>query len=98
MVTAIQANLKKCLEDLVDALAFYNAMVNSEYDTEITFEDSILTDTETERQQDRADLAIGAMTLVEYIMKWRGKSKEEAEAMASVYAQQQSGSEDGFGE
>lgn len=78
MVSAIQENLKECLEDLVYALAFYNSMLRSGYEFMCAFSDSILVDEETERQQDRQDVSMGAMTLVEYRAKWYGETEEEA--------------------
>lgn len=77
-VTAIQENLKECLEDLVYALAFYNGMTQSGYEFVCTFKDSILVDEEEERQQDRNDVAMGVMNLWEYRMKWYGETEEEA--------------------
>lgn len=79
MVNAIQDNLKECLEDLVYALAFYNAMTTQIYTFDCIFHDSILTDEETERQQDRQDVSMGVMSLAEYRSKWYGESLEEAE-------------------
>lgn len=81
MVTAIQKNLKDCLEDLVYALAFYNALTKSGYEFVCNFKDSILVDEETERQQDKADVAIGAMQLWEYRMKWYGEDEATAKSM-----------------
>lgn len=78
MVGAIQENLKECLEDLVYGLAFYNSMLRSGYEFLCAFHDSILVDEETERQQDRQDVSMGAMTLVEYRAKWYGETEEEA--------------------
>ena len=77
-VTAIQNNLYDCLEDFVAGLAFYNSMFNSGYEFSCKFNDSILTDEETERQQDRQDVSMGAMTLVEYRAKWYNETEEEA--------------------
>ena len=77
-VGAIQNKLKDCLEGFVAGLAFYNGLYNSGYEFSCNFNDSILTDEETERQQDRQDVSMGAMTLVEYRMKWYGETKEEA--------------------
>lgn len=77
-VTAIQENLKKCLEDYVDALAFYNAMYTTNYEFTCTFKDSILTDEDTERNQDRQDVSMGAMKLEEYRAKWYGEDIETA--------------------
>jgi len=36
----------------------------------VDFDDSIIEDTETERKRDREDVNMGAMTLLEYRMKW----------------------------
>ena len=49
-------------------------------DTEITidFDDSIIEDKQSERQQDRQDVAMGAMTLLDYRMKWYQEDAEEA--------------------
>ena len=78
MVKAIQSNLKDCLEDLAYALAFYNALTQSGYEFLCNFKDSILVDEETERQQDRQDLAAGIMRPEEYRAKWYGETLEEA--------------------
>ena len=78
MVTAIQKNLKDCLEDLVYALAFYNALTKSGYDFVCIFNDSILVDEEKEREQDRKDVAMGVMSHLEYRMKWFGEDEETA--------------------
>ena len=82
MVSAIQENLKECLEDLVYALAFYNSMLRSGYEFFCAFNDSILVDEETERQQDRQDVSMGAMSLLEYRMKWY--NEDEATALANL--------------
>ena len=79
-VTGIQKQLRYCLEDLIDALAFYNAMFTTGYEVTINFEDSILTDEETERKQDMEDVASGMMSAWEYRMKWYGETEEEAKA------------------
>ncbi len=79
-VTAIQNNLASCLEDFVAGLAFYNGMYNSGYDFSCKFNDSILTDEETERQQDRQDVAMGVMQIWEYRMKWYNEDEKTAKA------------------
>ena len=83
MVSAIQENLKDCLEDLVYALAFYNAKLHSGYEFNCTFKDSILVDDETERQNDRADVSLGAMQLWEYRMKHYAEDEETAKKMVA---------------
>lgn len=79
-VTAIQNNLHDCLEDFAAGIAFYNSMLNSGYEFSCKFNDSILTDEETERNQDRADVSMGAMQLWEYRMKWYGETEKQAKA------------------
>lgn len=77
-VSAIQNNLKICLEDLVYALAFFNAATQRRYEFICDFKDSILVDEETERQQDRNDVSMGIMRPEEYRAKWYGESLDEA--------------------
>ena len=43
-------------------LAFYNKMYRSGYELSCKFSDSILTDEESERQQDRQDVSMGVMS------------------------------------
>jgi len=78
MVNAIQSNLKDCLSELVDAIAFYNAMTTVKYEFICNFQDSIMVDDETERAQDRQDVAMGVMSQQEYRAKWYGETEEEA--------------------
>lgn len=80
MVTAMQKNLRDCLEDLCYGLAFMNGRTGSGYDFICTFHDSVLTDEETERKQDIQDVSIGAMPLWEYRMKWYGEDEAIAKA------------------
>lgn len=82
-VTAIQQNLKKCIDDLVYALAFYNSMTQSGYEINVNFEDSILTDDDTKRTQDRQDVAMGALQLWEYRMRWYGEDEKTAKKMTA---------------
>lgn len=77
-VTAIQNNLRDCLDDLVYALAFYNSLITSGYSFACSFKDSILTDEETERKQDIQDLNLGIMRPEEYRAKWYGEDIDKA--------------------
>lgn len=77
-VTAIQNNLKTCLDDLVYAIAFYNSLATSNYEFACTFKDSILADDETERRQDIQDMNMGIMRKEEYRAKWYGEDIETA--------------------
>lgn len=78
MVNAIQVNLRDCLEDLAYAIAFYQAMITTDFGFNCTFHDSVKTDEETERAQDRIDVASGFMSPVEYRMKWYGEDEKTA--------------------
>ena len=78
MVNAIENNLKECLEDLAYALAFYNAQYNSGFEFCCTFNDSILNDEETERNNDRIDVANGIMSKLSYRMKWYNEDEATA--------------------
>lgn len=86
-VTAIQKKLQECLEDLVAALAFYNGLYTSGYEFHCKFNDSILTDEENERQQDRQDVSMGAMSLWEYRKKWYGEDDKTAKAAIQTPAE-----------
>lgn len=77
-VSAIQNNLKACLDDLAYAIAFFNAATQRQYEFICNFKDSILVDEETERQQDRNDVSMGIMRPEEYRAKWYGESLENA--------------------
>lgn len=79
-VTAIQGKLRDCLEDFAAGLAFYNGLYTSGYEFTCKFNDSILTDEETERQQDRNDVAMGVMQLWEYRAKWYNEDETTAKA------------------
>ena len=79
-VIAIEDNLKDCLSDLVDALAFYNELTTAGYEFSCEFSDSILTDDEANKTSDRADVAMGAMNLWEYRMRQYGEDEETAKA------------------
>ena len=78
-VTAIQANLRDCLDDLVWALAFYNAQTLSGYEFICDFKDSILVDEETERSHDMQMVSMGVMSLAEFRSKWMGEPLDVAE-------------------
>ena len=86
-VTAIQSNLEECLEDFAAGLAFYNGLYTSGYEFMCKFNDSILTDEESERQQDRQDVSMGIMSHLEYRMKWY--NEDEATARKNLPEQNQ---------
>ncbi len=54
--------------------------LNENTEITIAFDDSIIEDKTTERQNDRQDVAMGAMSLAEYRAKWYGETPEQAQA------------------
>lgn len=74
--------LEPVLNELIRIIARLGGVlgVNTDPNTEIVvdFDDSIIEDKQAERQSDRRDVSMGAMTLVEYRAKWYGETPEEA--------------------
>ena len=83
-VHSCQEALQKALEDLVDAMAFwcqvYDTIPAGELHMHFAWDDSIIVDKEQERQTARADIAMGAMSVIEYRMRYYGENEEEASA------------------
>ena len=50
----------------------------------VTFDDSIIQDTDALRERDRADVAAGLMQAWEYRSKWYGETEEQAREMTEV--------------
>ena len=88
-VNHIQSQLKACLDGLVYAFAFYNKLTLSGYEFTCEFKDSLLNDEQSEREEDRKDLANGTLRPEEYRAKWRNEDIETAKAnlpeQAEVY-------------
>ena len=83
MVSDTQMALQDALEDLVYAMSFWAALyglipAGSDYEVSSDWDDSVIVDAELERQTDRADVAMGVMSLAEYRAKWYGETLEEA--------------------
>lgn len=60
--------------------------VDPESELTISFDDGYLTDSETLRERDRLEVAAGLMLPYEYRMRWRGESREDAEARCAEAA------------
>lgn len=52
--------------------------ISDELPIRIAFDDSIIEDKAAERQQDRQDVSMGAMSLAEYRAKWYGETESDA--------------------
>ena len=79
-----QLALQTALEDLVYAMNFWASLYGlvppgNDYQVSFDWDDSIVVDAEADRQTDRADVAMGVMSLAEYRSKWYGETLEEAQ-------------------
>lgn len=87
-IETCQTELQAALEDLVDAMAFwcdvYNLCPSGRYQTSFVWDDSIVVDADKERETDRADVAMGALPVWAYRMKWYGEDEETAKKMVAV--------------
>ena len=75
--------LRDALTDLIRAIIRLGVTANvsglvEDTDVVIDFDDSIVEDKQTERAEDRKDVAMGAMGLPEYRAKWYGETEEVA--------------------
>lgn len=81
-VSDAQMALQSALEDMIKAMDFwcsiYNLAPTGDYETAYDWDDSLIVDSELERQQDRQDLAANIIRPEEYRSKWRGETLEEA--------------------
>ncbi len=85
-VTDTQKSLQNALEHLVYAMGIIGALAGfqSKGTEKVTFkwDDSIIVDVDKERTSDRQEVAMGAMTLLEYRMKWY--KEDEATAAKKI--------------
>lgn len=84
-VSDIQQALQRALEDLAYAIDYWVTIGGLApagiYKMSFDWDDSIITDNELERQQDRQDVSMGVMQLWEYRAKWYGETEEKAKSM-----------------
>lgn len=72
--------LKKLVQIIIRLGIVLGNPLNQDTDITIDFDDSIIEDKETERKRDREEVAMGAMQLWEYRVKWYGETEEHAKA------------------
>lgn len=84
-VTAIQTSLQDALEMLVQAMdataTLYDLHPTGEFVVSCVWDDSVITDAETERVRDLQEVRDGIMKKWEYRVKWYGEDEETAKAM-----------------
>lgn len=83
VVTKMQAKTEKALNDLIESVdvlcTLYGLAPAGDYEVSYKWDDSLVVDAETERQQDIRDVNLGIMTKAEYRAKWYGETIEEAQ-------------------
>lgn len=70
--------LETALRSLCSRVLFLSTDNEKDVDITIKFDDSIIQDTDTERKNDREDVANGTFRREEYRAKWRNETLEEA--------------------
>ena len=80
-----QIALQMALTDLIAAMDYYATIYNlapaGTYQISWQWDDSIVVDTDKERESDRKDVSMGIMAAWEYRVKWYGETEEQAKAM-----------------
>ena len=83
VVTKMQTKTEKALNDLIESMdilcTLYGLAPAGDYEVSYKWDDSLVVDAETERQQDIRDVNLGIMTKAEYRAKWYGETIEEAQ-------------------
>lgn len=74
----LEASLKELVRIISRLGDVLGESVDPDAEVTIDFDDSIIEDKASERQQDRQDVSMGVMGLAEYRAKWYGETEEEA--------------------
>lgn len=81
-VKSIQNSLESSIKILIDAIDAWITIADiapqGQIEVSISWDDSLVTDKKSERDQDRQDVAMGAMGVDEYRAKWYGETIEQA--------------------
>lgn len=89
-VSDIQQALQVALTDMLYAVNYWVSIgqlaEDDSYEVSYEWSDSILTDNEKERNQDRQDVSMGTFQPWEYRAKWRGEDEETAKRMIAKEA------------
>lgn len=90
-VKAIQNNLEEAIKVLVNAVDAWMTIENlappGSVNISMSWDDSLVTDKQAERDQDLKDLAAGIMQAYEYRMKWYGEDEATARKMVATPAE-----------
>ncbi len=70
--------IRRLIKIIIRLGRILNYPLNENTEITVDFDDSIIEDKESERNTDRQDVSIGAMSLAEYRAKWYGETEEQA--------------------
>ena len=104
LVKHIQDSLELAINTIVESMRelvlLYDIRTDGELNVSCTFDDSIITDTDSERVRDQQEVSQGLMLPYEYRMKWYGEDEETAKEKLLQSQQEQISEDDifGFGE
>lgn len=83
-IATIQRALEKAINDLVTAIdelmTLYNIAPSGAVNVNCSWDDSVVTDPDVERERDRTEVLNGIMDSWEYRAKWYGETEEVAKA------------------
>lgn len=89
-VTSIQTSLQTALTQLAKAIdtyaTLYELAPDGEYELSFTWDDSIVSDAQTEREADRQDVLDGILQPWEYRVKWYGETSNAAKSAIGTEA------------
>ena len=81
---ALQQSFEQLFVIMEQYCTLYNIVESGEYEVAYKWDDSILVDKESERQQDLIEVQNGLMSKREYRMKWYGETEKQAEESLKI--------------
>ena len=81
---ALQNSFEQLFVIMEQYCTLYNIVASGEYEVAYKWDDSILVDKESERQQDLIEVQNGLMSKREYRMKWYGETEKQAEESLKI--------------
>ena len=81
---ALQQSFEQLFVIMEQYCTLYNIVASGEYEVAYKWDDSILVDKESERQQDLIEVKTGLMSKREYRMKWYGETEKQAEESLKI--------------
>ena len=102
LVSDIQESLENAINGLIVAIdnliTAYELCPDGNVDVTFQWDDSIIVDSEKEKQQDIQDVNLGIMAKWEYRVKWYGETEEKAKAIIAETNSLSPGLSNMFGE